>query len=67
MRAPAAADTLRGRQPELTGGLFSVDRPARLFGPGLSARVAARVLSASLDRDLADGADPADCPHGPRT
>jgi hypothetical protein len=57
------ADTLRRRQPDLAGRLFSACLPARLFGPGLGTRLAARVWAASLDRELAEGADPAECPQ----
>jgi hypothetical protein len=59
----ATAEALRGRQPELAGRLFSVCLPERLFGPRLGARVTARLWGASLDQELADGADPADCPQ----
>jgi hypothetical protein len=59
----ATADTLRRRQPDLAGRLFSACLPARLFGPGLGTRLAARLWAASLDQELADGADPADCPQ----
>jgi hypothetical protein len=63
MLSPATADTLRRRQPDLAGRLFSACLPARLFGPGLGTRLTARLWAASLDRELADGADPADCPQ----
>jgi hypothetical protein len=57
------ADTLRRRQPDLAGRLFSACLPARLFGPARRTRLAARLWAGSLDRELADGADPADCPQ----
>jgi hypothetical protein len=57
------ANTLRRRQPDLAGRLFSACLPARLFGPGWGTRLAARLWAASLDQELADGADPADCPQ----
>ncbi|HEY5091597.1 MAG TPA: hypothetical protein VIK30_16570 [Polyangia bacterium] len=63
MISNATADTLRRRQPDLAGRLFSACLPARLFGPGLKTRLAARVWAASLDRELAAGADPAECPQ----
>ena len=63
MISKATANTLRRRQPDLAGRLFSACLPARLFGPGLRTRLAARVWAASLDRELADGADPAECPQ----
>ena len=34
-----------------------------LFQPGLTARAAARIRHRLLDQELADGADPADCPQ----
>jgi hypothetical protein len=63
MLTHAAADTLRRRQPDLAGRLFSARLPARLFGPGARTRLAARLWGASLDRALAEGADPAHCPR----
>ena len=35
----------------------------QLFEPGLAARVQARVWRRSLDQELADGANPAECPQ----
>jgi len=58
-----AAETLRRRQPDLAGRLFSACLPARLFGPRWGTRLAARLWAASLDQELADGADPAACPQ----
>jgi hypothetical protein len=46
MISNATADTLRRRQPDLVGRLFSACLPARLFGPGLRTRLAARVWAA---------------------
>lgn len=63
MLSHAAADGLRRRQPDLAGRLFAATPPARLFTPGRRTRVAARLRAAGLDRALADGADPADCPR----
>lgn len=63
MLTHAAADGLRRRQPDLAGRLFAPRLPARLFGPGLPTRVAARARGAALDRELAAGADPAQCPR----
>jgi hypothetical protein len=63
MRNDTTADSLRRHQPELGGGLFSACLPARLFRPGLATRLAARLWAASLDQELADGADPAECPQ----
>jgi hypothetical protein len=63
MLSHAAAEGLRRGQPELAGRLFADALPARLFRPGLRTRVAARLRGAALDRALADGADPADCPR----
>jgi hypothetical protein len=58
MLTPSAADALRRRQPELDGRLFAPGVPKSLFGPGLGARLASRLRADSLDRALADGADP---------
>jgi hypothetical protein len=63
MLSHAAADGLRRRQPDLAGRLFAATLPARLFRPGRGTRLAARLRAHSLDRELADGADPADCPR----
>jgi hypothetical protein len=63
MLSHAAADGLRRHQPDLAGRLFAATVPARLFRPGLRTRVAARLRGARLDRALADGADPAECPR----
>lgn len=57
------ADTLRRRQPDLAGRLFSACLPERLFGPGRRTRLAARLWATSLDHELAEGADPAECPQ----
>jgi hypothetical protein len=62
MLSHASADGLRRRQPDLAGRLFAPSLPARLFRPGRRTRVVARLRGHSLDRALADGADPADCP-----
>ncbi len=59
----SAAESLRRRQPELAGRLFAACLPARLFGPGVTTRLAARLSADALDRDLAAGADPTDCPR----
>lgn len=37
--------------------------PHRLFQPGLTARVRARLQHRLLDHELAEGANPADCPE----
>jgi hypothetical protein len=63
MLSHAAADGLRRRQPDLAGRLFAGALPGRLFGPGRRTRLAARLWAGTLDRALADGADPADCPR----
>jgi hypothetical protein len=58
-----AADSLRRHQPDLAGRLFAACLPARLFGPGVTTRLAARLSADTLDRALAAGADPTECPR----
>jgi hypothetical protein len=63
MLTDTAAHDLRHRRPELAGRLFDPAQCAGLFRPGLAARLTARLRPGTLDRALADGADPAERPQ----